>query len=136
MKELIVEAKTENLDAVLDFINAELEAADCPMKTAVQIAIAVEEIFVNIAHYAYNPEVGAATVKYWITEEPLSVTIVFSDHGKPYNPLEKADPDTTLAAEERDIGGLGIFIVKKSMTEVEYEYKDGKNVLMIKKFLG
>ncbi len=133
MKELNIPAATENLNQVLDFINEQLEANDCPMKACMQVAIAVEEIFVNIAHYAYNPELGAATVRCGVESQPLTVTIEFLDSGKPYNPLEKADPDTTLSAEERNIGGLGIYMVKKSMDHVAYEYKDGKNILKIEK---
>ena len=130
MKEYLIDAKTENLDAVLDFINGELEAADCPMKLQTQIAIAVEEIFVNIAHYAYSPEVGGATIRITVDDE---ITVEFEDKGKPYNPLEKYDPDITLDAEEREVGGLGVFMVKKIMDTVEYRHEDGKNVLVISK---
>lgn len=133
MKSLTVTASTNELDYILDFINKELEAHNCPMKVQMQIAIAVEEIFVNIANYAYHPVTGNATVCCEIEDEPLAVTIQFLDSGKPYNPLAKNDPDTTLSAEERDIGGLGIFMVKKSMDDIRYEYKDEKNVLTIKK---
>ena len=135
MKELTVEAKIENIEAVTDFVNEQLEALDCPMKAQMQIAIAIDELFGNIAHYAYNPEIGQATVRVEVVEEPLSVVITFIDNGVPYDPLAKADPDTTLSAEERDIGGLGIYMVKKSMDDVTYEYKDGKNILKIKKNL-
>lgn len=131
MKELVVDAKTENLDQVLDFVNLELEAADCPMKTQVQLDITVEEIFVNIAHYAYQNSVGKAVVRIRIQEE--AVEIIFMDQGIPYNPLEKEDPDITLSAEDRQIGGLGIYMVKKSVDAVSYEYKDGQNILRIQK---
>ena len=130
MKELLIDANTENLDAVLDFIGGELEAADCPMKLQTQIAIAAEEIFVNIAHYAYNPEMGCAIIRVWVDDE---ICIEFEDKGKPYNPLEKVDPDVTLGADEREVGGLGVFIVKKIMDKVEYRHEDGKNVLVISK---
>lgn len=135
MKTLTVPATLDQLDAVLDFINGELEAADCPMKTQMQIDIAVEEIYVNIAHYAYNPKIGEATIRCAVEQNPLSITIQFLDDGVPYNPLEKADPDTSLSAEERDIGGLGIFMVKKSMDDISYQYQDGKNILTIQKGL-
>ncbi|MCL2096719.1 MAG: ATP-binding protein [Oscillospiraceae bacterium] len=131
MKELIIDARTENLDAVLDFVSEELESADCSVKTQMQIAVAVEEIFVNIAHYAYNPTVGGAAVRVYSGDD--GITIEFEDGGKPYNPLEKADPDVSLSAEERDIGGLGIFMVKKIMDETEYRHENGKNILTIKK---
>ena len=133
MKELFIEAKDENLDTVIAFVEEQLEAYGCPMKTMMQVDIAVEEIFVNIAHYAYNPAVGAATIRAEVTEDPLQVSITFVDNGIPYDPLAKEDPDITLAAEDRQIGGLGIFMVKKSMDDMTYEYKDGQNILTIKK---
>ena len=135
MKELTVEAKTTNIEAVTDFVNEQLEALDCPMKAQMQIDIAIDELFGNIAHYAYNPEIGKATVRVEVIEDPLAVTITFIDNGVPYDPLAKADPDTTLSAEEREVGGLGIYMVKKSMDEITYEYKDGQNILAIKKNL-
>ena len=135
MKELTVEAKTTNIEAVTDFVNEQLEALDCPMKAQMQIDIAIDELFGNIAHYAYNPEIGQATVRVEVVEDPLSVVITFIDNGVPYDPLAKADPDTTLSAEEREIGGLGIFMVKKTMDDITYEYKDGQNILKIKKNL-
>ena len=135
MKELTIAATVENIEAVTDFVNEQLEAIDCPMKAQMQIDIAIDELFSNIAHYAYNPEVGDATVRVEVTEDPLAVVITFIDNGVPYDPLAKADPDTTLSAEEREIGGLGIYMVKKSMDDVTYEYKDGHNILKIKKHI-
>ncbi len=133
MKEMSLPAKTENLQAVIDFVTAELETSACPLKARMQIELAVEEIFVNIAHYAYRPEVGEATVRCAVDNAPLQVVIQFLDQGKPYNPLAKKDADTSLPVEEREIGGLGILLVKKSMDSIDYEYKDGKNILTIKK---
>ena len=135
MKELNIAATVENIDTVTDFVNEQLEALDCPMKAQMQIDIAIDELFGNIAHYAYNPEVGDATVRVEVIESPLAVVITFIDKGVPYDPLAKADPDTTLSAEERAIGGLGIFMVKKTMDDIIYEYKDGQNILKIKKYL-
>ena len=135
MKELTIAATVENIEVVTDFVNEQLEALDCPIKVQMQIDIAIDELFSNIAHYAYNPEVGDATVRVEVTEDPLAVVITFIDKGVPYDPLAKADPDTTLSAEERKIGGLGIYMVKKSMDDVTYEYKDGQNILAIKKNL-
>lgn len=132
MKEMIIKAKIENLDAVLDFISGELAAADCPMKMQTQIAIAVEEIFVNIAHYAYRSEIGEATVRVTVDKE---VSIEFEDSGKPYNPLERKDPDITAGVQEREIGGLGILMVKHIMDAVEYRYEAGKNILFIRKMV-
>ena len=133
MKELNIAATVENIETVTDFVNEQLEALDCPMKAQMQIDIAIDELFGNIAHYAYNPEIGKATVRVEVTEDPLAVVITFIDNGVPYDPLAKADPDTTLSAEEREIGGLGIYMVKKSMDDITYEYKDGQNILTIKK---
>lgn len=135
MKELTIEAAIENIEKVTDFINEELENVGCPFKAQMQIDVAIDELFGNIAHYAYSPETGEATVRLEVEDNPLSVIITFIDKGKPFNPLSNADPDVTLSAEERAIGGLGIFMVKKTMDLVDYEYKDGHNILMIKKSL-
>ncbi|MBQ0083647.1 MAG: ATP-binding protein [Clostridiales bacterium] len=135
MKELNVEATIENIDTVTEFVNQQLEELDCPMKAQMQIDVAIDELFSNIAYYAYNPEIGRATVRVEVIEDPLAVNISFIDNGVPYDPLAKADPDITLSAEERGIGGLGIYMVKKTMDDVTYEYKDGQNILKIKKHL-
>ena len=131
MKELVIEADIEKLDQVLAFVDAELEAFECSMKAQMQLDIAVEEIYVNIAHYAYGEGQGMATIQ--METEPGQTTITFIDSGTPYNPLEKEDPDISLPAEERPIGGLGIFMVKKSMDYVTYENRDGQNVFAITK---
>lgn len=136
VKELTIEAKVENLEQVLAFVDAQLEVHDCSPKIQIQIDVAVEELFVNIAHYAYNPETGPATVRVEIDENPLTVVITFIDNGIPYDPLAKPDPDVTLSAEEREIGGLGIYMVKKSMDNITYEHKEGKNILKIRKNLS
>lgn len=133
MHTLKIKAAVENLDTVTAFIDEQLEADDCPMKTQMQIELAVEEIFVNIAHYAYAPETGMAVISVDISGSRAVIT--FEDSGIPYDPLAKPDPDTTLAAEDRSVGGLGIFMVKKSMDDVRYEYRDGKNILTIVKRL-
>ncbi len=133
MSKIIVPAVIEQLPIVQEFIENKLEENDCSMKIMMQISIAVEEIFVNIVHYAYDTQCGEATIVCEITEEPSQIVVQFIDEGKRFNPLEKDDADVTLSAEEREIGGLGIFMVKKSMTEMEYEYKEGKNILTIKK---
>ena len=133
MKELEIEALTENLPQVLAFVDEQLETADCPMKIQMQIDIAVEEIFVNIAHYAYALEVGNAIIRIETFTDPPEVDITFIDSGIPYDPLAKSDPDLKIPIKERKKGGLGIFMVKKSMDDVTYEYKDGRNILTIKK---
>ena len=135
MFELEIDAKLSNLEGVLDFVNRHLKKVNCPEKTRVQVDIAVEEIFVNIAHYAYNPEVGKATIRVEISEKPLTISLTFMDSGKPYDPLSRKDPDVSLSAEQRKIGGLGIYMVKKSMDEIQYSYRNGTNMLTFKKKL-
>ena len=133
MKELTIDAAAENIPAVTDFVNERLEEMGCPVKARMQIDIAIDELFGNIACYAYNPGTGAATVRVEITEDPLAAVITFIDSGVPYDPLKKQDPDTALSAEERQIGGLGIYMVKKSMDGISYEYTNGQNILSIMK---
>lgn len=129
MDTLETEARVDNLDEVIEFIDSALEKVCCPAKDQMQIDLAVEEIFVNIAHYAYAPKVGMAVISIDISGG--QVRIVFMDHGIPYDPLAREDPDITLPPEERGIGGLGIFMVKKSVDDIKYEYKDGQNILTI-----
>ncbi len=133
MKSLTLPAALEKLETVQAFIATELEAVDCPMKAEIQIQVAVEEIYINIARYAYYPKVGEVTVICTVGGDPLQVTIQFLDRGKPFNPLAREEVDTTLSAEEREIGGLGILMVKKSMDAVSYAYRNGVNILTIKK---
>lgn len=136
MKELTLAATLENIEAATDFVNEQLELLGCPMKAQMQIDIAIDEIFSNIARYAYAPDRGDVTVRVETESDPLAVMITFIDAGIPYNPLTKEDPDTKLSAEERQIGGLGIYMVKKSMDAMEYAFKDGCNMLSIKKILS
>lgn len=130
-----MEAKLENLDQVLSFVDKFLDELQCPPKPQMQLDVAVEELFVNIARYAYAPNVGQASIRLKSDDDPSGVSVTFIDRGVPYNPLAKADPDVTLSAEQRQIGGLGIYMVKKSMDKMEYEYKDGQNILTITKFI-
>jgi anti-sigma regulatory factor (Ser/Thr protein kinase) len=134
--ELTIEALAENLATVTEFVDVRLEQVNCPMKAQMQIDVALEEIFINIANYAYQPGKGPATVRVDVTDNPLTVTITFVDHGIPYDPLAKDDPDVTLPADQREIGGLGIFMTKKLMDDVVYEYKDGSNILRLVKKLS
>ena len=133
MKELTLEAKVANLQQVLDFVDENLKSMRCPMKILMQIDVAVEEIFVNVASYAYTPNTGSVTIRMDLQEKPRAVVITFIDSGIPYNPLAKEDPDVSLSAEERSIGGLGIFMVKKTMDKMEYEYTDKQNILKMYK---
>ena len=135
MRELEIPALIEKLPEVQSFIGEFLEENGCSMKAQMAIDVCVEEIFVNIAHYAYTPGTGEAKVRVEASGDPPEAAITFIDGGKPFDPLAKEDPDVTLSAEERDIGGLGIYMTKKMMDDVSYEYKDGCNILMIKKAL-
>ncbi len=133
MDELRIEASVPNLDQVLAFVDEKLEAGGCPMRTVMQINVAVEEIFVNISSYAYAPGSGEAVIGVSCDGEKREATVELRDSGVPFDPLAKPDPDVTLSAEEREIGGLGIFMVKKSMDSVEYAYRDGQNTLRLTK---
>ncbi len=135
MKTIRVPAEVAQLEKINGFIGEELEKYGCSMKVQMQVELAVEEIFVNIASYAYHPEIGEAEIDVDAGGNPPTVTIRFLDHGTPFNPLERSDVDVTKAAESRDVGGLGIFLVKKNMDDVVYSYEDGKNVLTIRKTL-
>lgn len=134
--EISLEASDENLDAVLQFVDEQLEHAGCPIEAQRQIDIAVEEIFVNIVSYAYIPDTGNATVRLEISGDLSEVTLIFMDQGIPFNPLAKEDPDIDLPANQRRIGGLGILVVKEFMDDVSYEYKDRQNILTLKKIIN
>ena len=133
--EIDIEAEAQNLPQVQDFVDKRLQDAKCTEKERMQIGVSVEEIFVNIAHYAYTPKTGRATVRIEVDDDPVTVSITFIDQGFPYDPLAKKDPDVTLSAEKREIGGLGIFMTKKIMDDVVYEYKDGSNILKLVKHI-
>ena len=133
MDELTIEATLDNIPVVTGFVDSLLEKLDCPLRAQMQIDVAIDELFGNIAHYAYDPETGPATVRVEVQEDPMAVIITFIDHGKPYDPLSGRDPDVSLSAEERQPGGLGVFLVKKTMDDISYEYRDGQNILRIRK---
>ena len=133
MKEKVFSATKDALPEVMAFAEECLESFDCSMKNSMAICVAVEEIFVNIASYAYGEGSGNATLSFGFDEKERLMTLVVSDEGVPFNPLEKAEPDITLSAAEREIGGLGIFITKKTMDKVSYSYEDGKNILTMTK---
>ena len=131
MKRLLLDATDDNLAVAMSYLG-ELLDIDCSPRARMHLEVAFEEIFVNIAHYAYGNKTGQVEILFDRTDDDLKIT--FIDSGKPYDPLAKPDPDTTLSAELRQIGGLGIFLVKKYMDDVSYEYRDGKNIFsMIKK---
>lgn len=133
MPERVFPADKSALDDVLAFTGEQLEAAECPVKSIVPLTVAIEEMFVNVADHAYPGEGGI--VKYSIVSDGNTVTFRLADSGIPFDPLSIPDPDTTLSAEEREIGGLGIFMMKKTMDEVHYERRNGENILTMKKYL-
>ena len=134
MEKITVEATVDNLQQIIDFATERLEARDCPIKASMQLELVIEEVFVNIASYAYESATGDATFCMDFAQNPDAVFLTFIDGGKPYNPLEKIDPDITLDVNEREIGGLGIFLVKKNVDEIFYERTGDKNILRMKKF--
>lgn len=127
-------AKTESLADVIGFVEETLETYHCSFKIMMSLTIAIEEVFVNVAHYAYADKDGMVTFDIEFDDENQEVTFYMSDEGIPFDPLKKPDPDITLSLEEREIGGLGIFITKKTMDAISYSYENGKNILtMVKK---
>ncbi|MDO4976624.1 MAG: ATP-binding protein [Eubacteriales bacterium] len=129
------EANIDDIQKVTEFVEKELKTMGCPRKSIIQIKVAIDEIFSNILHYGYPNKKGPVTVDVIEREDPHSVYIRFSDHGIPYNPIKAEDPDVTLSAEEREIGGLGIYLVKQSMDDMKYKYENGQNILTIQKII-
>ena len=135
MDSLIVPARTDALDTVTDFVEEKLASFECPMRTILQLRLAVEEVFVNIASYAYQPGEGEAEIRCEILEEPLRMWIQFLDSGRPFDPLAREEADTSEEGLMSREGGLGILLVKNTMDDVQYSYEDGKNILTIIKQL-
>ena len=126
-------AKTESLSDVLGFVEQTLEGFECPLKIQMALCVAIEEVFVNIAHYAYPESEGDMTLHIDFDKQNSAITLRMVDKGIPFDPLKKPDPDITLSAEEREIGGLGIFIAKKTMDSISYAYENGENILTMTK---
>ena len=124
-------AIVDELPEVISFVEETLEGYGCSMKIQTAICIAIEEVFVNVANYAYKGEIGDVRIDINFDDNTRNVTFLVSDKGIPFNPLDKADPDITLSLEEREIGGLGIFITKKTMDEVRYTFENEENILTI-----
>ncbi len=135
MDSMTVKATTDELDAVTDFVEEKLVPYECPMRTMLQLRLAIEEIFVNIASYAYSPGIGEAEVHCEVLKDPLRVVIQFLDSGQPFDPLAREDADTSEEALMSREGGLGILLVKNTMDDVQYSYENGKNILTIQKNL-
>ena len=134
MREITVDAAVDQIKPVTDFVNQQLEELGCSTRIRIQIDVAIDEIFSNIARYAYSETQGTATVRFDVEREPLSIIITFCDHGEPYDPLSNEMPNTIgLPAKKRPIGGLGLFMVKKTMDAVSYSYEEGQNILKIRK---
>lgn len=133
--ERVFPAEDTALRDVLGFVEETLESAGCPMKVTMALCVAIEEVFVNVAHYAYGDGKGDVKLAISLSENDSTVIFRMSDKGTPFDPLKRPDPDITLPVEEKEIGGLGIFITKKTMDTVSYAYKNGENILtMTKKF--
>lgn len=129
MTNKVFSAKTESLPDVLGFVEEVLESYECPMKVQMALCVAIEEVFVNIAHYAYGAGDGDMMLGIGFDKDSHTITFRMTDKGVPFDPLKKPDPDITLSAEEREIGGLGIFITKKTMDSLTYSYENGENIL-------
>ena len=138
MENIIISAEKEKLNTVLDFINKRLNSLNPSRKFRMQLELSVEEIFSNIVNYAYtmdNTDNNTITIKYHVEKNPPKVVVEFLDNGTPFNPLKNQDPDTLLSSEDRKIGGLGIFLSKKSVDNIEYKYENNKNILKLEKNL-
>ena len=132
---LTLPATPESIAPATDFLNEILEGAGCSLRDQTKLDIALDELMSNVAQYAYAPGTGDIALSVEILEDPKRVVLTLTDSGIPYDPLKKEDPDVTLSAEQRSVGGLGIYIVKQSMDAITYDHKDGKNILSITKNL-
>jgi len=133
MERLVVDARVESLDEVTGFLEGILEKSGCPEKSMMQVRLAAEEIFINIAKFAYGDETGKAEILCWVMDDPRRAKICFSDSGVPFNPMEHEDPDLSVEALVDREGGLGIFLVKNLMDDVFYSYEGGRNRMYIVK---
>lgn len=131
MKEIRLKATLDNLNTVNAFVETELEASQCPMRTAMKIMVALEELYVNVAHYAYGEETGDVIIQ--VDVQPGKMQIRLLDYGMAYNPAANPEPDITLSADERQIGGLGVYMVKKSMDVFTYQRINDQNMVLIEK---
>ena len=137
MREMTVSASPDQIDAVMDFVNGQLEEMDCPEETRIDVDVAVDELLSNIIRYAYGSETGTVTVRVEAQEEPKALILTFLDQGAPFDPLAEERPDTTsLPARERPMGGLGLYLAKSLTDEIAYAYRDGRNVLTVHKEIG
>lgn len=135
MKTIIVPAIRESLEEVSNIFNEEMLRNQCPMKQRIEFSIALEELFINIVHYAYGASGGDVRVSYEIKIKGNAKVLMveLADKGIAYNPLQKEEPDLTLSADERQIGGLGIFMAKKFLSSLIYRRKTEENCLLLTK---
>ena len=133
MKEWTFEASIDRIPWLTEQVDGLLESLDCPMRAQMQIDVAIDELLANIASYAYGTGKGEVTVRFDFDPGDRTVVLTFIDSGVPYDPLAKPDPDVTLEVDKRSVGGLGIFLVKKTMDDMTYARLDGRNVLTIHK---
>lgn len=137
MAEITVRAAPEQIDAVMDFVNRQLDVLSCPEETRVDLDVAVDELLSNIIRYAYGPGTGTVTVRVETQLEPKALILTFLDQGAPFDPLAEERPDTTsLPARERPMGGLGLYLVRSLVDEITYARRDGQNVLTVHKEIG
>ena len=137
MAEITVRAAPEQIDAVMDFVNRQLDVLSCPEETRVDLDVAVDELLSNIIRYAYGSETGTVTVRVETQLEPKALILTFLDQGAPFDPLAEERPDTTsLPARERPMGGLGLYLVRSLVDEITYARRDGQNVLTVHKEIG
>lgn len=136
MDKIAVPAKIENLKEVLNFVSKQLNSVEYNMKAGLQLELSVEEAYVNIAKYAYGEKEGEVLILCNIDKDHSQITVQFIDCGIPYNPLKNEDPDILSKTEEKEIGGLGIFLIKKNVDHMAYEYRDKKNILTLQKKLN
>lgn len=134
-KTLTVPALRENWGEVSQFLESELERLGGTKEEIFKLLIAAEELYVNISSYAYPEKTGEVEIKLQFLQDPKRVRITLTDQGIPYNPLERIAPDITLSVDEREIGGLGIHMVRTSMDQVQYEFRDGCNIITVEKIL-
>ena len=128
-----MEAIRENIPRITEFVDAELEQLDCSVKAQMAIDIALDEVLANITNYAYTPGTGKVEVSVGYDAQERTAVIAFRDSGIPFDPLQREEPDTTLSAEDREIGGLGIFLVRKLMDDVQYRRENDTNILTLRK---
>ncbi len=133
-RELIVDAVPENIEPVTEFVNRQLSLLECPEERYRQMDIAIDELFGNIAKYAYPSGAGPVTIRVEKEEDPAAFVVTLTDRGVPFDPLSSEDPDITLPAAGRKEGGLGIFLAKKLLDGLSYQYSDGSNILHMKLF--